>query len=291
MSKGINSTFLFDRDFMDYHSNRFKDHSLLIFRNNNLIGLLPAHHSENVLFSHQGLTYGGIIQCSEIPKTEMAVLLKALKVYLKTLSISFFEYKTIPSFYYRSSKKILEHLNSSAFKVVKKNKVLALDFADYQIHKTKLKHYRKGLSLGLEIRMDHDFDSFWNKLLVPRLFKKYQSVPVHTLQEIQLLHSRFPEQILQFNAYLNNELVAGLTIFDKGNVVKSQYAATCLKGEKCYAIDVLFLHLIAYYKTQGKLYFSMGTVSTKDKLGYNPGLLRQKQELGCQIYDQYVYRV
>jgi hypothetical protein len=31
----------------------------------------------------------------------------------------------------------------------------------------------------------------------------------------------------------------------------------------------------------------MGTVSdNSNKLGYNPGLLRQKEELGCQMYAQ-----
>jgi hypothetical protein len=32
----------------------------------------------------------------------------------------------------------------------------------------------------------------------------------------------------------------------------------------------------------------MGTVTTNDSLGYNPGLLKQKQELGCSIYSQQI---
>lgn len=57
-----NATFLFHRDFMEYHSDRFEDYSLLIFdEKENLKALFPANRIENDLFSHQGLTYGGLI--------------------------------------------------------------------------------------------------------------------------------------------------------------------------------------------------------------------------------------
>ena len=61
MSKGKNSTFLFQRDFMDYHSDRFMDHSLLVFKDEKLIAVLPGNQVDNTVYSHQGLTYGGLI--------------------------------------------------------------------------------------------------------------------------------------------------------------------------------------------------------------------------------------
>ena len=56
-----NATFLFDRNFMDYHSDRFEDYSLLVFKEDKLFSLLPANLKENRLISHQGLTYGSFI--------------------------------------------------------------------------------------------------------------------------------------------------------------------------------------------------------------------------------------
>jgi hypothetical protein len=41
-------SFLFFRDFMDYHSDRFDDFSMLIYRKNKLIALLPGNISSNV---------------------------------------------------------------------------------------------------------------------------------------------------------------------------------------------------------------------------------------------------
>ena len=65
VSKSKNSTFLFNRDFMDYHSKRFEDNSLLIFDDSGLIALFPANRNRNTIISHQGLTYGGVLVKNE----------------------------------------------------------------------------------------------------------------------------------------------------------------------------------------------------------------------------------
>ena len=54
-------TFLFNRGYMDYHSDRFDDFSLMAYDRGVLKGVLPANRVGNVLYSHQGLTYGGWI--------------------------------------------------------------------------------------------------------------------------------------------------------------------------------------------------------------------------------------
>ena len=132
---------------------------------------------------------------------------------------------------------------------------------------------------------------FWNEVLVPRLKEKHNAKPVHNLEEITLLKSRFPNKIRQFNIYLNDKIVAGITLFDKGDVVKSQYGATTLHGERTRALEYLFLHLIYHYEDLGKTYFSMGTVREDNELGYNPGLLKQKEELGCTSYYQNFFKL
>lgn len=46
---------------MDYHSEKFSDYSLLIYKGEKLIALLPANLINDQLFSHSGLSYGGFI--------------------------------------------------------------------------------------------------------------------------------------------------------------------------------------------------------------------------------------
>jgi len=55
-----NGSFLFYRDYMEYHSDRFLDSSLLFFEDDVLIAVMPANTAENILYSHRGLTYGGL---------------------------------------------------------------------------------------------------------------------------------------------------------------------------------------------------------------------------------------
>ena len=62
VAEAKNATFLFHRDFMEYHKDRFQDYSLLIFdEKDTLQAIFPANIVDNQVYSHQGLTYGGLI--------------------------------------------------------------------------------------------------------------------------------------------------------------------------------------------------------------------------------------
>src|SRR5574344_499267 len=61
VAKARNATFLFNRGYMDYHADRFHDYSIMFYKNGKLHSLLPAHQVGTELYSHYGLTYGGLI--------------------------------------------------------------------------------------------------------------------------------------------------------------------------------------------------------------------------------------
>ncbi|MDE7411963.1 MAG: GNAT family N-acetyltransferase, partial [Paramuribaculum sp.] len=53
-------TMLHKREYMDYHSDRFTDCSLIALRRDKPVAILPANITDDgTLHSHQGLTYGG----------------------------------------------------------------------------------------------------------------------------------------------------------------------------------------------------------------------------------------
>src|SRR4030042_112049 len=57
-----NSTFLFSRNYMDYHKDRFNDSSLMVYNESDLVALFPANKKdEETVVSHDGLTYGGLL--------------------------------------------------------------------------------------------------------------------------------------------------------------------------------------------------------------------------------------
>jgi len=279
---------------MEYHQNRFEDCSLMVYNREDLIAIFPANKSNDVVYSHQGLTYGGLFFKEEISSTQLEDLFELLFDFFKTQNVQSVIVKLIPEFYCSQSLKTigcLQRLEHSS--VLKQNVVMAVDFnQDLKINKAKIKRFKKLQTNGFSIKEGRlEFRVFWNRILLKRLAEKHNSKPVHTLSEIEYLQSKFEEEIIQYNIYCDDEILAGITIFKKGNVVKSQYGMASVEGEKLNALDMLFVSLIYKFKAEGMHYFSMGTVSNDSELGYSKGMLNQKRELGCSKYMQNIWKI
>ena len=293
ISEAKNSTFLFHRDFMDYHKDRYDDFSLMVYDDQKLIAVLPANRVKNTIYSHQGLTYGGLVYSKKINGELVGIILETILNYLRTNNFSSFYYKPIPSFYFPSGNGESDFflVKNGAF-LDRKEMNLAINLSQHlAISKSKLKHFRRIAELELEIIEEQNFDSFWKLVLEPRLIKKYNAKPVHSLLEITKLKKSFPNNIKQFSVYHENNIVAGITIFESGSVVKSQYGVTTDKGERLRALDYLFINLVQKYKDNGKLFFDMGIVNDDNEKGFSAGLLKQKEELGCSVYIQDFFKI
>jgi hypothetical protein len=279
---------------MEYHQDRFDDYSLMIYFNDQLFAIFPANISKGSVYSHQGLTYGGLVFKNELNVRQIETIHKVVLDFMKTENIKSLIVKPLPEFYNVQLLKFENHWQSqSNSSVIKKNMILAIDYnSDYKIHKTKLKRYKKIEKNGFIIKDGRlEFEKFWNAILIKRLEEKHQSKPIHSLLEIQYLHDKFEQDINQYTIYKDDRLLAGITMFKKGLVVKSQYGMASVEGEQLNALDMLFVHLINTFKDSGMQYFSMGTVNNNSELGYSMGMLKQKQELGCSTYIQDIIKV
>nr|WP_314896482.1 GNAT family N-acetyltransferase [uncultured Flavobacterium sp.] len=288
-----NATFLFHRDFMEYHKDRFEDFSLMIFETEKLVAVLPANRVGDAVYSHQGLTYGGLVYSHKINGERVEGILDSLLNFFKENLIKSFYFKPIPLFYSSKGNAEMDFfvLKKGAF-LDKKEMNLAINLVmPLAISKSKLKHFRKIEGLDLQLVEEARFESFWELVLEPRLLEKYNVKPVHTLQEITKLKENFPNNIKQYSVYYDDAIIAGVTIFETETVVRSQYGATSKKGEELRALDFLFISLIEKYKQEGKLFFDMGIVNDDNEKGYHAGLLKQKEELGCTVYSQDFYKM
>lgn len=285
-----NGTFLFHRDFMDYHNDRFEDYSLIVLDGEKWVTVLPANVVGNEVFSHQGLTYGGLVYSENVGAEAVEIIFDVILDFLKNNKVQNFILKLIPDFYtLRAAHEINYFLYQKKAHLQKRSMNLAIDYSKpLQISKSKLKHFKRISQLDISIEETEDCSSFWNQILIPRLQEKYQANPVHSLEEINHLKLKFPSNIKQINAYFEGEIVAGITLFCSQQVVKSQYGATSLKGESIRALDYLFINLIKKYTSEFS-FFDMGLVDGGNS--YSLGLLKQKQELGCAVYVQDVYKV
>ncbi|QDO92551.1 GNAT family N-acetyltransferase [Formosa sediminum] len=290
VSKAKNATFLFHRDFMDYHKDRFTDCSLLVYKNNKLIAVLPANIKDQVLYSHQGLTYGGIVL---EPNTKFKIVFECFKAILKWLyaeDVLTFNIKILPAIYSIIPNDELLYLmflmNANLYR---RDLLSVINLqAPLPFSKSRLEGCKRAKKHQIIIKEEQTFDAFWNTILIPNLSKKHQAKPVHSLEEITLLKTKFPEQIRQFNAYYNGQIVAGTTVFVTDVVAHSQYISGNASKNELGSLDVLHAHLIQTV-FKDKLYFDFGTSNENNGKQLNEGLQFWKEGFGARTIIQDFY--
>ena len=95
-----NGHFFFYRDYMEYHSDRFQDFSLIIYNDKgNIMALLPASIDGDTVISHGGLTFGGFVSDSKMTVAKMLDVFANVKQFLKNAGVRMFIYKCMPAIY------------------------------------------------------------------------------------------------------------------------------------------------------------------------------------------------
>lgn len=283
-----NGVFLFYRDYMEYHQDRFQDHSLLFFKNNNLIGILPANLAGDTLQSHGGLTFGGVIS-SYLMKTQLMLdIFDALTEHCRSIGVKTILYKPIPYIYhsvptdedlyalYRHNAKLVARGVSSTILLSNRRK-----FAD-----NRRECIAKAKKNNLRVKESHDYDTYMK--LLEQTLSKHGVKPVHSAEEIKLLASRFPDNIKLYASFKDDRMLAGLIIYESPNVAHLQYAANSPEGQKIGAQDIITEYLICE-RYKDKRYYDFG-ISTEDQgRVLNRGLIKYKEDFGASavVYDMY----
>ncbi len=289
-----NSTFLFNRNYMDYHANSFQDCSLMVYRKDKLYALLPANRKDNALYSHQGLTYGGLIMSNKATALDILETFQTINDYLKNIGIEKVIYKPLPYIYHQipSQEDLYALFRTTNAHIIGRN----ISSTIYQENKIKFiesrkSGIRKAISHNITIRMTDDYESFW-QILNTNLKNKYGVAPVHTLDEIKLLQTRFPKNIKLYLAYKNEEVLGGTVLYLTKQVVHTQYISANLEGKELGVLDLLFDYLINHEYTNFPIW-DFGQ-STED-MGHilNESLIFQKEGFGGRgmCYDIYEYNL
>lgn len=268
---------------MEYHKDRFNDFSLLIFKDEKLVALMPANRKDAVVYSHAGLTYGGILFKKGSKFFEVWEVYKTIFKFLEQERISSLVIKEIPSMYTSYPAEELSYLV-----YMLKAKLLRTDIASsilikdaIKIQSNRKEGIKKAERAGLEIKQDANFELFWNEILIPNLQKRHSAKPVHSVSEIQALQHNFPKNIHQFNVYQDNTIVAGATIFETHKVAHVQYISANENRQELGALDFLFHYLITE-KYKEKAYFDFGTSNENNGKNINKGLLYWKECFGAR---------
>lgn len=292
VAQSKNGTFLFHRNFMEYHKDRFEDFSLMVFKNEKLIALLPANKVENEVHSHQGLSYGGLVLHKTIKFSDVLYAFKSLLQFLHENSIKHFHIKPIPKIYHQLPSDELDYLLFLLGAELQKKETLSVieQNQKLKIASNRLEGVKRGKKSQLIIKEETILDGFWNTILSVNIKNKYDVEPVHALQEIDRLKSLFPYKIRQFNVYHNDKLVAGTTIFESEQVAHCQYISANEDKNTLGSLDFLHHHLITNVYPNKK-YYDFGSSNEANGTKINRGLQYWKEGFGARTIIQEFYSI
>ena len=294
VNKARNATFLFDRNYMDYHADRFDDNSFMFYHKGKLKAVLPANVAGDTLYSHQGLTYGGLLLDKKATVEDVLECFDSLNSWLRENGISKVVYKALPWIYQQYPSE--EDLYALTWKC--KAQLISRNIASTIVIDNKLKFaesrksgIRKALSLNIEVGESNDVDGFWH-VLEDNLGNRYNAKPVHTANEMKLLMSRFPNNIRLCVAKMNGEIVGGTLIYVTPQVVHTQYISASVEGKKHGALDLLFDYIINKVYANCR-YFDFGKSTEQGGAYLNEPLIFQKEGFGGRgvCYDWYQWEL
>lgn len=283
--------FMFNRGFMEYHADRFEDASLMFWKDEELVAVLPASRHGVELRSHGGLTYGGVIAGKKMHQTTMLDCFGALKVFCREQGVESVVYKAIPHIYQvQPAQEDLYALFRNGAVVEKIEPSVAVRLKEpLKMPKGRKAQVSRARREGVEVRETEDFDSFIsleNEVLMAR----HGARAVHSADELRLLKSRFPEQIRCFGGFLKDKLIAGALLFVYPTTVHTQYLCADETAREIGGLDLVVASVMERYRaTHEWLDFGISTEDAGRVL--NEGLIAQKEGFGGRTVAYETFRL
>jgi hypothetical protein len=329
VSTNLEGHFFFETDYLFYHKERFEDFSVMIYdKKNNLVCVLPACleskankiKSEKILHSHKGLTFGGFIFKDKLSFLGKQNIVFACLDFLKKNSFNLLIIKPLPSYFQLNNQKdesihriLNDNLIRSKVVRVEANSVLILPKSEVDYKEINYQNYsarkkrnlKKAYQSNLRIEKTETATDFW-KIIEENLKTRHNILPVHSVDEIQLLYDKFPTNILFSLAKdSKNETIACSVSFIYQSTIHLQYMAATKKGKEVNALDFLINHIVENHiidfdkisKTSpsGSFeYLSLGVSELRNKEekdSINEGLFRWKEEFGARTFCHFVYQI
>ncbi len=288
VAKSLNGTFLFFRNYMDYHSHRFIDASLMIYENDSLISIISANNDNGTFHSHAGLSYGSFVVNEEMGATLMLKIFDEVISFLRKESFTKIINKPVPYFFHKSPCEYdLYAMFRNNFQLTRREISTIVPIKTAKIKNGRKSGFNYAVNHGVELKESDDFDTFIS-IANERLKEKYNEKTVHTPEEMALLKSRFPENIKFYAAFKDSKMLGGTIMYLINNTLHAQYIYMNDEGRKLRTLDFMMVKIVkelyAHYH-----YLDFGKSTENDGLYLNGNLIKTKEEFGGTsiCYDTY----
>ena len=292
VSKAKNGHFFFYRDYMEYHSDRYQDFSLIIYNDKgNIMALLPASIDGDTVISHGGLTFGGFVCDSKMTAAKMLDIFANVKQFLKNAGVRIFIYKCMPAIYnkYPSDEALYALFRNNA-ELYRRDVSFSIYLPDRLRYQEQRKRaVKKGYRHQYILHESSKYEEYI--ALLDKILMKYHGThPVHNVNELRLLAEKFSNNIKLYTAEKDGQIEAGTVVFLQADVVHTQYLANSDEGRKIGALDCLLDWLITdVYKD--KTWFDFGISCEQEGRYLNEGLAAQKEGFGARAVVHDFYKI
>jgi len=295
VDSSFNGTFMHTRDFLDYHGDKFLDHSTLFYKDDKICAVFPAARIDNNLISHPGATVGGLVFNDTVRGADIYEILLLHKNHYKNLN---FIYKSTPVEFQRHaiSDDIWGLFRIGAVKTGCEISTilnpLMTNYCYWPDKAAEINSYTNNIVFQAMPLHNLEFiQHFWSSVVIPNL-QKYEVEPTHSPEDIHYLYSRFPVFIKGLYATYKDtdKILGGVIIFRFNKCYHVQYSVTTSKGR---ALNVLtFLHHYMITNLPSDVHYYNFGKSTEDRGHFlNESLYYYKNGFGggSMNYDTYQY--
>lgn len=305
MESSVNGTFLQTRNFLNYHGDKFRDASLVLYKGlDTIVAVVPAcmilERGEKIYYSHGGSTFGGIVIGNMFNNIEhVEAIINTLEDFFRSNDYDEVRFRVTSAIFAKGNIELLQYFLYQKGYYAYDELSSYIDFGHYHAEITdnfsagRRRDYKYALKHGLQFKKldtKEEIREFY-QLLCDNL-KKYNTKPVHLLEELLEFKEKRLKDIVEFyGVYDQSRMIAGSMVFkfDK-RVFHTQYLAADQSCLKLYPMNFLDAELISRAKEEGFRYFSFG-ISTEDKgKVLNKSLAQFKEGFGtqCGINRTYV---
>lgn len=268
VAHSLQGTLFHTRAFLAYHpAERLQDTSLLFFKKEKLLAILPAafvqKDAERVLVSHPGASFGGLLTYPRQSVREHLELLASLQDFAREHDCAAIELTVPPLFYQQYPAQSHAYaLWRSGFRTYRHEltQAVRLDAQREKNYSTEFQRkIRRAQSLGVVVRESDDFATFY-AILQRNLAERHSTQPAHSLVELLDLRRRLPERIRLFGAFVQEQMIAGYLLFVcNAQAALAFYIAQLYEEQHYRAINLLAHETMNWCERAGLAYFDFGT--------------------------------
>ena len=288
IDNSTNGTLFHYRKFIDYHKNPpFTDCSLLFYKKNKIIAVLPAAIKDDQFISHPGTSFGSFIYNSQLSYSDASNIMTAFKIFIDQNNYEKIIITLTPDYYNESISHYIEfclyqlsfkYLRLELSSIVNLNKNIDDVFLNFKAENRRA--IRKAKKEKISIERSDKYDEFYS-ILKKNLKLRHNVEPTHTIKEIEKIKELFPDQIDLFTAEYNNKVIAGVINFIcNEQTILAFYISHDMKFQNLRPLNLMFSKIFEWSIHNNYKYYDFGLFTDYEKP--NMSLARFKESFWAE---------